>query len=259
MSSKQAKQTRTYVRGLITKLHNDRDNFIFHDALKLEQIKLKLAKLESDIIVANQKCLELQFPEGASDAEFVADMESCEIYNDKLLECQAHLGAALKPAAIQPGTRASGANGASGGMYHHCGLKAPMAPLSRFASGEGENFNLFLSQFEDTISKYNYTNYDKLLLLKQQITGRASLLINTLKLKGKEETYDNAKELLSSALASTEVQKFNIIRQMRDLKLPYNSEPFEYIANVRAIMQSVESLEISVDDILGFFCFRRLK
>ena len=140
---------------------------------------MKLAKLESDI-VANQKCLKLQFPEGASDEEFVADMESCEIYNDKLLECQAHLGAALKPAAMQAGTRGSEANGASGGMYHHSGLKAPMAPLPRFASGEGENFNLFLLQFEDTISKYNYTNYDKLLLIKQQITGRASLLINTL-------------------------------------------------------------------------------
>ena len=257
-----ATQTRNFLRGSITKLHNDRTNFSSYDSLKLEQLKLKRDKLESDVAVANQNVFQLLVSKDAEDeAGFQAEMEFCDIYTDKLLECRVHLEAALSSRAVVPGAGAGAtvptadvADG-RGGSHYHSGLKAPMAPLPKFTSGEGENFNLFLSQFEDTISKFNYTDYDKLLLLKQQISGRASLLINTLKLKDKEETYDNAKELLSSALASTEVQKFNIIRQMRDLRLSYNGEPFEYIANVRAIMQSIESLKISVDDILGFFVY----
>lgn len=39
---------------------------------------------------------------------------------------------------------------------------------------------LFLKNFEQTTSKFNYTQYDKLLLIKQQITGKAAILVDSL-------------------------------------------------------------------------------
>ena len=59
-------------------------------------------------------------------------------------------------------------------------LDSPTASLQRFESHEGENLDLFLSNFELTLSKFSYTDYDKFLLLKQQVYGKASYLIDSL-------------------------------------------------------------------------------
>ena len=117
-----------------------------------------------------------------------------------------------------------------------------LAPLPRFSSLEGENLELFLRQFEETISKFVYTEYDKLLLLKQQVSGKASLLIDSL--EADSQTYSEAKKLLMSALASKSVQIFNVIKQMCELRLTYTSEPFQYISDIRKIMQAFQQLSI---------------
>ena len=46
-------------------------------------------------------------------------------------------------------------------------------------SADGEDLTRFFSEFEDTISKYHYSEYDKLLLLKQQLSGKALILVNS--------------------------------------------------------------------------------
>lgn len=44
--------------------------------------------------------------------------------------------------------------------------RIPVAPLPKFDSKDGENLDLFFLQFEEVTSKFSYTEYDKLLLLK---------------------------------------------------------------------------------------------
>ena len=49
-------------------------------------------------------------------------------------------------------------------------LRSPIAPLPKFTSKEGEDLDKFLKEFEQTTSKFNYSDYDLLLLLKQQVS-----------------------------------------------------------------------------------------
>lgn len=53
--------------------------------------------------------------------------------------------------------------------------KSIVAPLLKSQSKEEENSERFLTQFEGTI-RYNHAEYDKILLLEQQISGRALAL-----------------------------------------------------------------------------------
>ena len=59
-------------------------------------------------------------------------------------------------------------------------LKSPIAPLPKYTGTYEEDLERFFNEFEDTLSKFNYPDYDKLLLLKQQISNRALTLVNSL-------------------------------------------------------------------------------
>ena len=133
----------------------------------------------------------------------------------------------------------------------HSLLRSPTAPLPSYTSSDGEDLIGFFKQFEETTSRFNFTDYDKFLLLKQQISGRAVSLINSL--DSSQHSYANAKKLLLDALASPAVQKFNIIKQMAKLKLEYNTEPFEYIGQINNIKRAFDTLKVSTDDILQYF------
>ena len=113
-------------------------------------------------------------------------------------------------------------------------LKSPTAPLQEFCSQDSENLELFFTNFDDSLAKFNYADY-KFLLLEQQIKGKASLLIDSL--DPDKQTYTDAKELLMSAFATISIQKFNLIRQMSELKLEYDNELFSYISNIKKIQQ----------------------
>ena len=135
-------------------------------------------------------------------------------------------------------------------------LRSPVAPLPKFSSSEGEDLTRFLSEFEDTVSKYKYGEYDKLLLLKQQVSGRALILINSL--ESDKQGYTQAKELLQEALASTDVQINNTIKQFTDLKLDYRTDPFEFISKVKKLLENIDKLKISENHFVQFFVWRGL-
>ena len=107
----------------------------------------------------------------------------------------------------------------------------------------------------DTLLKANNSGYEKLLLLKQQVSGRALILINSL--EPHNQGYDNAKELLQKALASPQLQIFNTIKQLSELKLDSCEDPFEYISKVKGIRDNADKLKISLNSFLQFFCVVR--
>lgn len=59
-------------------------------------------------------------------------------------------------------------------------LKSPTAPLPRYNGTDLGDLTRYLSQFEDTISKLRYPSYDNFLFLKQQLSGKALILVNSL-------------------------------------------------------------------------------
>ena len=253
--SNYAIQTRRLTRTLVTKTYNDRANFGSYDLLKLTTVKMKIDNAENELSILNEKIFNLDFVENITEEQISAELKSCQEYKDKIYECKAYF-----VTHSQNGNRLNSANSPSGENAPtnppRSLLKSPVAPLPRFTSADGENLLLFLNQFEETLSKFSYTPYDRLLLLKQQVSGKASLLIESL--EHDKQTYNDAKELLTAALASTEVQKYNVIKKLSELKLNYTDEPFQFISDVRKIMQAFTSLDLTVDDILSYFVYNGL-
>ena len=93
-------------------------------------------------------------------------------------------------------------------------LKQPTAPLPKFGSAKNKDLLRFFIEFESTTGAYNYPDRDLLLLLKQQVEGRAKILLNSL--EADKQSFKDAKNLLISAFASVEMSKFCGIRQLRD-------------------------------------------
>ena len=254
--------SRKHVRGSITRLHNDLVNFADYNSSKLMELKLKFKKLDDEIISLNEKYLHELYKDPAKNKDKIAlEYMTCEQYADKIIECQCAIDSQLAtqqdPAAVGNYFPAGGGGvGGGAGGFLRSQLRSPIAPLPKFCSTEGENFNLFISQFEETLSKFSYTPYDKLLLLKQQVSGRALLLIDSL--DPDKQSYEAAKQLLTSALASVEMQKYNAIKQLSELKLLSTGEPFQFIADVRKLMHSFDSLKITTENIFSYFVYSGL-
>ena len=130
-------------------------------------------------------------------------------------------------------------------------LRNPIAPLPKFTSTEGESLEPFFTQFDSTISKFSYSDYDKLLLLKQQLSGRALILVDSL-VEG-SQSYDEAKDLLLTALASKPSRKFDLIKELSNMQLNYSTEPFQYISDMKKIIHSVNKLNMNANDFLQYF------
>ena len=92
------------------------------------------------------------------------------------------------------------------------------------------------------------------MLLKQQVSGKALVLIDSL--EADKQGYPHAKELLKTAFVSVPTQKFNVMKQLSDLKLGYDSEPFQYISSIRKIQEAAKTLKMEIDDILPYFFLR---
>ena len=166
----------------------------------------------------------------------------CEEYDSKLRSCFVLLktGSSFVPPI------AGTSNDAARSL-----LKSPVAPLPKFASTEGEDLIRFFTEFEETISKFSYSEYDKLLLLKQQISGRALTLVNSL--EADKLGYSHAKSLLLEALASKDIQIFNVIKKLSKLSMGIKDDPFSYISNMRMISETIKRLKVETDSFLQYF------
>ena len=133
------------------------------------------------------------------------------------------------------------------------GLKRPITSLQR---GGWEDLTKFLAAFKETTMKYSYPDFDKFILLKQQLSGRALILIDSLETRN--QTYNEAKDLLTSAFASREVQVFKSIKNLTKIKLRTNNDPYNYISKMRNLIELVSSLNITSEHFLQIFFWNGL-
>ena len=59
-------------------------------------------------------------------------------------------------------------------------FKIPEIPLPKFSGKEGEDLLKFFHEFEHSVVRYSLSDYDKFILLKQNLTGRAKVLVESL-------------------------------------------------------------------------------
>lgn len=233
--------SRKCMRTSITKTFNNLEGIQNSPELEKQSVISRMLELRDTILEANSKIMQHRWEADKNEEDLQAEYEACEAYNDRIRIIIATLSVPVVQASNQTQDMARSL------------LKSPTAPLPRFYSKTGENLELFLSNFEETLSKFNYTEYDKLLLLKQQVEGKGSYLLDSL--EPNRQTFGEAKNLLMNAFASVDVQKFNLIKQLSEMKLGIDDEPFEYMSNMRKIQQSVKQLNLSLEDVLQYFFY----
>lgn len=240
--------SRKYLRKCITEQHNRRGNFAALSSSEREKLKLTFEQWSIDLKDYNKQILANRYLEWTAEEEeekSEAEFKVCHEYDDKLLDCVVALTASGVVSVNSNQVDDESRNSA------RSLLRSPIAPLPKYSSSDTEDLVRFFEEFEDTISKFSYPEYDKLLLLKQQISGRALVLVNSL--EADKQGYTFAKKLLLKALASEDTQKFNVIRQLSKLNLDYSTDPYDFISKVRLIIERVRKLNVNVDEILRYF------
>ena len=223
-------------RGIVTRIHNDKDNFPNFTEIQKATKRAKLNALIKDLADLDREIQTIRFSDNGNTNELEKDVEKSDTYTDMIYECLVLLDSPPDPSRVEAARSL---------------LKSPVAPLPKFLSREGEDLQKFFRNFEEVISKFRYPDHDKFLLLKQQISGRASKLIESL--EGDKQSFDNAKDLLVQAFASPATLKFNIIKQISEIRMFHDSDPYEYISKMRVLSESVKEQKLEVDDVLNYF------
>ena len=239
--------SRTYLRKQVTETFNSRSTFssLSQTEKKTKRLLLndKYDKLES----LNSQIQNIKFKDDINEISLNDEFKKCEEYNCKIRTCIALLDDSVSNNSNATNTSQSEARSL---------LRSPTAPLPIFKSEDGEDFTKFILEFEDTISKFKYSDYDKLLLLKQQVNGRAKILLASL--DSTNQSYNDAKKLLEDALASPTTRKHSTIKQLTKLKLDYKDEPFEFVSKLKTIIESINKLKITTDDFVLYFAWQGL-
>ena len=188
---------RKYVRGQVTAHHNRRDTFVSLEEKDRLALIVKLKNFKNKLDDYDTKYQNLKFVDVDDETSMNSEFALCDEYDNKIadclgiLECKSHVN--------------------SGDETARSLLRSPVAPLPSFYGQEDEDVTKFFTHFEDTLTKFKYTASDKFLLLKQQIHGRALILLESL--EANNRSYEEAKKLLNKAFASTSVSIFNVIKQ----------------------------------------------
>ena len=230
--------SRKYIRKLVTECHNKRHTFSTHSTVQKDQLKAQLTDHLELLKKHNSEIQNLKW--GLEEKEDWLDDELavCESYYDKIRECLSFLKENATPCRANLDAARSL-------------LKSPTAPLPEFKSKEGEDLIKFFKDFEDITSLFNYSEYDRFILLKQQISGRALTLLNAL--ESDKQGYAHAKTLLTDALASKDNRIFSAIKQLSEMKMLPESDPFEYVSLMKNLTQTVVNLSLGYEDFLRYF------
>ena len=235
--------TRKYTRKLVTECHNKRLTFSNLSDVEKDQIRVQLQDHLNELKKLNSDIQTQKWAEEENENWLNDEFKVCESYFVKIRECNALLKTNATPSEVPLDTARSL-------------LKSPTAPLPQFKSQEGEDLLRFFKEFEDITSMFKYSEYDRFILLKQQVSGRASILLSSL--ESDKQGYLHAKNLLTQALATEDIQTFNVIKQLSEMKMDYDSDPFEYISKMRTLTETVQTLNLDADSFLRYFFWQGL-
>ena len=232
---------RSVIRKRVTESYNRSSEYLSYSLAEKNYEKGILNGFQETLTDLNDKIFNLKFT-GKSPTEIETELSSCQDYADKLRGCLQVLDSGMHNSSFADTARSL--------------LKQPTAPLPKFFGTQEDDFLKFISEFEKTTNAFRYPDRDLLLLLKQQVQGRARLLLDSLELD--KQTYSEAKKLLVSAFASPETRRTNTIKNLLDLRLQDKDDPYAFISKLRAIKESVDTLNIDAYEFLRYFCWQAL-
>ena len=134
-------------------------------------------------------------------------------------------------------------------------LKLPLVDLPTYDRNRDE-FEPFVSLFEEIVSHAGVSNYEKFVLFRNQLRGDARHLIDSL--APADHNFDSAKSLLEDAFASGTRQKRDVIARLNRLKLNQSDDPYKFVGEFRSVKERLKQLNVTVDDVTEFFFWKAL-
>ena len=238
------KHKRKYMRSETTKINTKIDAEISTLTVE-EKLRLiaRIEKLSLNLEKINQKIFKCLFKEKAEESVTQTEYDSCLEYDAIISSCIS----TLKSDTWNNESDASGANFNGS----RSALKLPQVPLPEYGNLEGEDLHKFFLNFENVIDKYKLSPYEKFIYLKRQLSNEPLTIIKSLEI-GKQ-TYNDAKDLLQRAFASVVTQQYRAIKQLSELKMNRNDDPYVFISNMRMLTESFDTLNINTDIVLQYF------
>ncbi|XP_068243241.1 uncharacterized protein [Palaemon carinicauda] len=233
---------RKVIRKKVTEYFNRSSTFNTLSQEEKLSIKGILVNYKNKLTDLDTEILDKKFPGDSDSKDLEIELLLCQDYIDKIETCLPLLDISTSILGSSNVTDVARSL-----------LKQRVAPLPKFRSVEGEDFLKFITEFEGTTKPFNYPDRDLLLLLKQQVEGRRKVLLGSL--EADKQHYADAKELLISAFASTDIRKNSAIKKITTLHLKDGEDPFLFISELRSVCESVETLNISVDEFIRYFAW----
>ena len=144
--------SRKYLRSQVTLLHSSIDSLKLLDSIKKISKCTFLKNAESELKEYNTFIQNYRYSKNKNDDELTKDIDLCGEYTVKINEVL----------AVLDNSNASILN------KNRTLLKSPTAELPIFSGDDLEDLSKFIFCFEQIVSKFNYSDFDKYLLLKQQ-------------------------------------------------------------------------------------------
>jgi hypothetical protein len=217
------KENRKYLRGKVTRKCNavvsSLEQFTVEQcSYALSDIKTLREKLDK----SNEGILKGLWIHETEDGALNRELESCDKYDDEMASLVRRVESRITSfsnSPLQPTSETPRPN---------TQLKLPQLPLPEYSHTHGESLERFFFNFENIISKYSLSNYEKFIFLERQLKNEPLTLIKSL--QGSQQSYDDAKSLLTKAFASPTTQKYDVIKRLSNLKLCSNGDPYAFVS-----------------------------
>ena len=233
------KYTRKFMRGEITKIKNKiSEGLATLTGDEKVEFAERLTKLRQEIEPLNREILTLLYESKSETAVYQKEYDEASSY-------QSVIDLSLAKLQDQSGPTTATQN-IHGSNTH--GLKLPTVPLPDFSNAEGENLTTFFNNFESVVNKFNLSTYEKFLLLQEHLKNVPLILIKSL--EQRSQNYESAKELLENAFADKKSQQYRCISELTGMKCSKRDNPYEYIAKMRRIMDSFQTLDITSETVM---------
>ena len=245
-SIKYLKVKRKYVRGdatrISSKIETDLPTLSTEDKSRLV---CRIEKVSADLEKLNEKIFTGLYKEKTSEELIQAEYDTCADYDETLASCLnklRHIIPVVEDGSPQP---------PRGGENNRTSLKLPHVPLPEYSHRDGEDLQKFLTNFENVIEKYRLSSYEKYVYLQRQLSNEPLTLIKSLEMG--RQNYEDAKDLLQQAFASTTTLQYRVIKQLAELKMSRGEDPYEYISKMRMITESFLALNVDANIVLQYF------
>ena len=251
------KTSRTRLRSKVTRFCNAIDASLERSSLvELSNILQDLRNLQCKLEEVNDSVCKILLATESKDT-VERDLDLCDEYEDKISSYLHKIQNKIQADQGRIETSRVSTRDEYVDLSRPDGqIKLPQLPLPVYSHAPGESLENFFANFESIIDKYNLSPFSRFVYLQRQLKGEALMLVNSL--RGDQQSYIEAKNLLCKAFASKTVQKYDILQRMNDLNLAKGGNCFSFVSELRVIIHTVKSLEITVDEIIQFFAWKAM-